>query len=67
MCYNLKPFKLDDEDPLSILKTNLKKNLFQLPFIIVKIDDFYGNIRIAYNSIWMVKYLLTIDFIHICN
>ncbi len=22
MCHNLKPFKLDDEDPLSIFKTN---------------------------------------------
>jgi hypothetical protein len=29
MCHNLKPFELDDEDPLSTFKT-IKKKLFSI-------------------------------------
>jgi hypothetical protein len=64
MCHNLKPFKLNDEDPLSFY--NLK-NIFHLSRVIMYVADFYGNIWMAYNNIHMVEYLLTIDFIHTCN
>jgi hypothetical protein len=66
MCHNLKPFKLDNENPLFILYKKIHTFL-NLPHVLVYIVEFYGNIRLAYNSIHMVKYLLTIDLIHTYN
>jgi len=66
MCHNLISYKIDDEDPVSICKKKNSK-LFHLPHIIMQIIDFYGNIKMAYNDMQMVKYLLTIDFMHTCN
>jgi len=55
MCHNLKPFKLDNENPLFILYKKIH-TFFNLTHVLVYIIEFYGNIRLAYNSIQMVKY-----------
>jgi hypothetical protein len=51
MCHNLKPYKIDNEDPLSICKTKKNSKLFHLPQVIMQIVDFYGNIKMGYNNI----------------
>ncbi len=37
MCNNLKPLKIDDEDPPSILKQKIKKNLFICHMLLCKL------------------------------
>ncbi len=56
-CHNLKPLKIDDEDPPSIFKTKFL-NIFHLPHIIMYVADCYDNIQMAFNSIQMVKYFV---------
>jgi len=66
-CHNLKKFKINNENPLSNFKTKFSQTFFICHMSLCKFVIFmviYKWHTIVYKK---VKYLLTIDFIHICN
>jgi hypothetical protein len=67
VCHNLQPYKIDNEDPLFIFETFVFETFFICHMSLCKLLIFMVIYEWHTNNIWIVKYLLTIDFIHTCN
>ncbi len=67
MCHNLKPLKINDENPPSISKTNIFQTFFICHMSLCKLLTFVVIYKwhIIIYGWWNI--LLVVDFIHTCN